>query len=794
MKNRYLFLLLWLFFNITCNISANEINFESGDIQILENGNVVEVENGVAHSADVNLKIKADKFNYNKSQSILRAYKSAVATLLSRNITIDADSFTYNQKLSTLNANGNVIVNDLTNSISLESNEIFYDIKTQILKSKSKSKIIHNPGNLILSKNFTFLLNDNLIKVNDLELMDIQKNVLKIDKAFINTISKKIIGKDVSVNLNNQSFEKDNEPRIKGNAVRINSDETLISKGVFTTCKKNADCPPWQLSAKEIRHDKKNKTIYYKDAWLKVYDQPVFYFPKFFHPDPTIKRRSGFLMPTFETVSNNSTTFHLPYFFAASESKDFTFTPRFYSNKKILAQTEYREVNKNSTSFMDFSFLTENSHSNENHFFLDSTKVLDFYDFDYSQLKINVESVNGDTYLKNYKLKSPIIKDLNTLQSSISLETSKENLFFDLDFYRYENLSKKNSDRFEYILPSYNLTKNLDYDEKLDGAISLSSSGYMKNYETNILEKVIVNDILFSSSSSRTNSGIKNQHNILLKNVNTDSKNSSKYKTDTNHEISSIIEYNSSYPLKKETENSTNIFKPTVSLRYSPNKNKNMRTDERRIDNENIFSLNRLSQKDSVEGGASLTYGVEFLKENSLNREILGLKMANILRVDENEQLPINSSVGKKTSDIFGSISFNPNKYLSTEYQFAQNSNLKDVNYQTLNGELSINNFVTSFEYLNENNTQSNESYLTNKTSYQLNKSSNLIFETRDNKKTNLTEFYNLMYQYRNDCLIAAIDYNKEYYTDKALKPSESIFLKLTIIPFGQTSSPSLIK
>ena len=67
---------------------------------------------------------------------------------------------------------------------------------------------------------------------------------------------------------------------------------------------------------------------------------------------------------------------------------------------------------------------------------------------------------SGDYFvnmLKNYKLKSPIIKDLNTLQSSISLETSKENLFFDLDFYRYENLSKKNSDRFEYILPKASL-------------------------------------------------------------------------------------------------------------------------------------------------------------------------------------------------------------------------------------------------------------------------------------------------------------------------------------------------
>ena len=107
---------------------------------------------------------------------------------------------------------------------------------------------------------------------------------------------------------------------------------------------------------------------------------------------------------------------------------------------------------------------------------------------------------------------------------------------------------------------------------------------------------------------------------------------------------------------------------------------------------------------------------------------------------------------------------------------------------------MSINNFVTTFEYLHENNTNLSNTYLANKTSYQFNSSSNIAFETRKNKKTKLTEFYNLLYQYRNDCLVAGIEYNKDYYSDRDLEPDESIFFKLTIIPFGQTSSPNLIK
>ena len=50
------------------------------------------------------------------------------------------------------------------------------------------------------------------------------------------------------------------------------------------------------------------------------------------------------------------------------------------------------------------------------------------------------------------------------------------------------------------------------------------------------------------------------------------------------------------------------------------------------------------------------------------------------------------------------------------------------------------------------------------------------------------------MYQYKNDCLSASIEYNKDYYDDGDIKPKEGILFKLTIIPFGETSSPNLIK
>ena len=70
--------------------------------------------------------------------------------------------------------------------------------------------------------------------------------------------------------------------------------------------------------------------------------------------------------------------------------------------------------------------------------------------------------------------------------------------------------------------------------------------------------------------------------------------------------------------------------------------------------------------------------------------------------------------------------------------------------------------------------------------------SNSLIFKTRENKQKDLTEFYDLIYQYKNDCLTAALEYKKEYYSDQDLKPSENLFFKLSILPFGGFNTPNL--
>ena len=177
---------------------------------------------------------------------------------------------------------------------------------------------------------------------------------------------------------------------------------------------------------------------------------------------------------------------------------------------------------------------------------------------------------------------------------------------------------------------------------------------------------------------------------------------------------------------------------------------------------------------------------------NDLDRELFTAKIANVFRLEEDQNIPISSSLGQKTSDVVSMFGINPNDNFKINYQHSLDENLSDTKYQLISTDIIFNNFSTTFEYLNESSDYANDSYLYNKSTYQFNESSQISYETRENKKENITEFYNLIYQYRNDCLIAAIEYNKDYYNFKDLQPEEKLFFKLTIIPFGETSSPNL--
>ena len=131
-------------------------------------------------------------------------------------------------------------------------------------------------------------------------------------------------------------------------------------------------------------------------------------------------------------------------------------------------------------------------------------------------------------------------------------------------------------------------------------------------------------------------------------------------------------------------------------------------------------------------------------------------------------------------------INYNINDSSNIGYKFSLDNNYNELNYNEISGIFKINKLVTNFEYLEENNHIGDNHYINAGLVLELNKSNSLKFKTRENFTTEATEFYNISYQYENDCLRAAVEYNKSFYSDNDLEPSENLMFTLTIIPFGK--------
>ena len=703
MKNNFLiFSLIYLL--IQSSSLADQFIFKTSEIELADNGNLIYAKDGKATSLDGNLEIEAKNFEYIKNENTLKAF-SGIAYFITENLKIEFDEIFTNQSTLITKAKNNIKIINTNKQITIETDSISFDKKRNILKSETTSIIKDKLNNVLKTKSFIYNLNKEVVKLVNANLKDFNNNIYAIEVAYLDTKKNKLIGKDISVNLDNKSFNKNNEPRIKGKSIIYEEGQTEITKGIFTTCKKNDDCPPWQLSAEKIQHDSKNQTINYKNALLKVYNIPVMYFPKFFHPDPTVERKSGFLIPSIKNSPNSTNYLSLPYFSVISQNKDITFTPRFYSNDKILLQTEFRQKNKNSSHITDFSFLNEPGKSSKNHFFYQYNKLLNLSKFEDGNFDLKIEKTSNDTYLKSEKLSSPILKNYNILENTIELDLYSSDLSINSKFKVFENLDKTTNDRYEFILPQVDIVKKIKNTSNIAGDFFLKSNNYVRSYATNIFEKININNLIFNSNPKITKLGFYNNYDFIIKNVNSDANNSDKYKNDENFYISGLFQYNSSLPLIKKTESTLSIIKPKLSFKLSPNNTKDLSKDDgNRLDVNNIYNFDRLSANDTLEGGISMTLGNDFSIYNQLeDREIFGIKLANNLRFEKNDDLPRNNQLGDKNSNFFGEIVLNPNKNFSTIYNASTKNNLTDINYENLITKISINNFVTTFDYLNEN-------------------------------------------------------------------------------------------
>ena len=794
-KFKLLILFLYIFLASQINLFSDEFYFEGEEIEILEEGNRLISEKGVKITTNDGLIIESNKFDYDKIKSELVLSDNVVITDKKKNITIKTNQIKYFKEKEILISDEYTEV-DLNKEYSLKSEKINFDRNKGILSSNHNTSIIDKYKNKLSSNEFKFFINNQLIKAKNVLIEDKQGNKTKTENFIGNLNSEEYYGKDVKIDFAKNLFgNTKNDPRLHGNTISSTKKESKISKGVFTTCKKNDNCPPWQLSAKEIIHDKDKKIINYKNAWLEVYEKPVFYFPKFFHPDPSVKRQSGFLMPNLSDSGNTGTSLLTPYFKVLAINKDLTFKPRIFTNKNLLLQNEYRQVEKNLDHIMDIGLFTselnDNDEGSKSHFFSNTKINLNNNLFYNTNFEINLEQVSHETYLKKYKPPSELIKNENVMYNFFEFNGYNDDTSLTIKLESYEDLTKEKNDRYEYVYPNIDFAKEFS-SNNIPGSFTLSSNLYQKQFDTNKYTQSLVTDLMYNSDTKFDDAGTVRDFQILFKNPNIKNKTGSGNKGETDTKLLSKLMYSLSYPLKKEGLIYDKFINPTLSLRFSPNNTKNISKEDRIMNINNINSFNRVSIGDGIEGGQSLTAGIEYKLKDKIGDDKLAVNLAQVYRDKANPDLPLNSSLNNKYSDIIGTVKFNLFDNLSFDYDFIADNDLNKINYNLLDASLTVNNFVTSFQYLEERGDIGTKSYIKNQTKFSFDENNSINFSTRENRELDMTEFYNLVYQYENDCLKAAIEYNKNFYNDDDIKPEEELLFTLTILPFSKISSTNI--
>ena len=759
-------------------------------------------------------------FKYNKLKSILEAKGDVKIVDKTKNLLIEAEQIFYFKNEDKFSTKGKTNVN-IEDKYFIASENLIFFRKDMFLTSKEKTTITDTLDNFYVLNDFNYNISDEILKGNKVELITNYKKK-KSDKyffdiGFFDFKKNNFLTKDIKIDFYNEMFdEKDNNPRLNGVSAYGDEFNTYINKGSFTTCKQIDDkCPPWVIKSEKIKHDKIKKQIIYKNAWLKIYDVPVLYFPKFFHPDPTVIRQSGFLKPKLQNSDILGTSINTPYFYVISENQDLTVKPKIFDNDKYLIQNEYRNKTKNSLTITDFSYVKGyqskvigDTRDSRTHLFTKTIKKLNFDSFLRSDLELQYQKASNDTYLKVFNLQSPLLKenDNSVLETFIKLDLEKENHNFTTFAGQYETLSGLNSDRYEYYLPSYNYSTSFERKE-LEGNFNWNSYGYNTLQKTNVMNSTITNDLNYLSSASYLDIGIKNNFGIYTKNLNSLGKNSEKYKNTPQSELMSGYMFTSSLPLIKKNLTNKSTFEPRLSFKFSPHEMKNHEESRRRVDISNVYNFNRLGLSDSMEEGASLTIGFDYKKQKLMKKnqtikrnkdgekieDYFEMKFATIIRANEEKNIPKNSKINKKYSNILGQINYTFSEYISLNYDFSIDNDLSTFEYNSLDAEFTYNNFSSTITFLEENGEIGTSHIMANTFEYSLDDKNSLKFATRRNKEINLTEYYDLIYEYKNDCLTAGIEFKKKFYSDSDIKPTEEIFFSVTIVPLGTFSPEPLV-
>ena len=565
----------------------------------------------------------------------LSSYWAVAKEISSSNspILFSAETLTYNDKKNRVEALGNVEITQGKRILMADS--VFYEEQRNLVTAEGNVTLLEPSGDVLFAKSMQLS-------------GDLKEGVIR----------------DLQIRF------ADNSRLAAKGATRKFGNETAINYAVYSPCN---DCgnrrgkePFWQIKAKKVVHDQKEKKIKYRDAKLEVLGVPVAYTPYFSHPDPTVKRKSGFLAPKFGGSSTLGSLISLPYFIDFGPNKDLTVTPTATSKERLQLSTEYRYLQNNSR--LDNKIFVAYDSNDQFLGYVDSQYRRDVNDI--WRAGVDIKRTSDDTYLRRYKINTS-----KSLNSRIFAEGFKGRDYAKIDSYFTQGLQEtdKQGD-IPIVLPM------IDYNYQSEPESSGSTTKI--NFNALALTKTQNTDTRRLSLDSHwtyptlSKSGQLIDFNLALR---SDLYHITKARDpdSTPHGITGRLHpkayANWSYPLTKVSSKVTQLLEPKASIIISPNggnpsKIKNEDSIDFELDEINLFNTNRFAGLDRVEGGSRITYGLKWgAFGNGGGQSSISLGQSYRFRADDT--FAKNSGLEDNFSDLVGSLNIFPGDHLNFNYR-----------------------------------------------------------------------------------------------------------------------------
>ncbi|WP_049766092.1 LPS-assembly protein LptD [Rhodopseudomonas palustris] len=223
---------------------------------------------------------------------------------------VQATEVDYDYNNSRVSAVGNVQM--FYGGTTVEADRVVYDQKTKRLQAEGNVRMTDADGKITYA--------------NQLDLSDDYRDGF-VDSLRVDTA---------------------NQTRIAASrAERTEGAYNVFQNGVYTACapcRDNPKKPPlWQVKGARIIHDQNEKMLYFENAQLEFFGVPLAYLPYFSTPDPTVQRKTGFLMPIYLSSTAFGSGFEVPFYWALAPDYDFTISPRYTTTQGVLMQGEFRQ-------------------------------------------------------------------------------------------------------------------------------------------------------------------------------------------------------------------------------------------------------------------------------------------------------------------------------------------------------------------------------------------------------------------------------------------------------------------